>query len=104
MAKKEKDRINRKSKPTKEIRENIELTCRFADARNVYVAGEFNGWDIQSLPMKKDENGIWRAKIKLLPGRYEYKLIADNTWVEDLPDVEAVYNPFGTRNFIILVK
>ena len=106
MVKKEKNRINGKGKTKldREIQENIELTFRSPDARNVYVAGEFNGWDTQSLPMQKDKNGIWRSKVKLLPGRYEYKFFADNAWVEDLPDSETVYNFFGTKNFVISVK
>ena len=73
-------------------------------ATDVYVAGEFNGWDTKSLPMKRDEDGIWRSKVKLLPGRYEYKLFADNAWGEDLPDAETVLNPFGTKHFVISVK
>ena len=83
---------------------NVEFTFHSPEAMNVYVAGEFNSWNTKSLPMKKDKDGIWRAKVKLLPGRYEYKLFADKAWVEDLPDSETVFNPFGTRNFIISVK
>ena len=73
-------------------------------AMNVNIAGEFNGWDIQSLPMKKDKEEIWKAKVPLPPGRYEYKFFADNAWVEDLPDSEAVFNSFGTKNFVISVQ
>jgi hypothetical protein len=54
--------------------------------------------------MKKDKDGIWKAKFKLPPGRYEYKLCADNVWVEDIPGTELVSNPFGTQNFVIWVK
>jgi 1,4-alpha-glucan branching enzyme len=106
MAKKGNNRINRKgtSKSMKEIQESAEFSFFSPGAINVYVAGEFNGWDSQLLPMKKDRDGIWRAKVKLSPGRYEYKLFADDAWVEDLPNSEAVLNPFGTKNFIISVK
>ena len=107
MAKKQNNRINKKgrSKSIKEIhRENMEFSFFSPGTTNVNVAGEFNGWDTQSLPMKRDEDGIWRSKIKLLPGRYEYKLFADNAWVEDLPDSETIFNIFGTKNFVISVK
>jgi 1,4-alpha-glucan branching enzyme len=106
MAKRQNNRINKKvkSKSTEEIQENMEFGFFSPGATNVYVAGEFKGWGTQSLPMKRDENGIWRSKVKLLPGRYEYKLFADNAWVEDLPDSETVFNPFGTKNFVISVK
>lgn len=106
MVKKQNNRINKevKSKSTKKIQENMEFCFFSPGAKNVYVAGEFNAWDTQSLPMKKGEDGIWRSKVKLLPGRYEYKLFADNAWVEDLPDSETVFNPFGTKNFVISIK
>jgi len=51
--------------------------------------------------MKKGKEGVWRTKVKLLLGRYEYKLFADNAWVENLPDAGNVSNSFGTRNFVI---
>jgi hypothetical protein len=42
-------------------------------------------------------------KKELHPGRYEYKLFADNAWIEDLPGGEPVSNPFGAQNFITRV-
>ena len=82
----------------------IEFTFHAPEVREIYLAGEFNYWDTHSLPMKKDKDGVWKAKIKLPPGRYEYKLLAENVWVEDIPGTELVSNPFGTQNFVIWVK
>ena len=83
---------------------NVEFSFYAPEAAEVYVAGEFNRWDTRSLPMKKDKDGVWEAKIKLLPGRHEYKLFADSAWVEDIPGAESVPNPFGTPNFVISVQ
>lgn len=106
MVKKENKILNTKGKTKtgKKTYKNVEISFYFPEAMNVYVAGEFNGWDTQSLPMKKDKDGVWRSKIKLIPGRHEYKLFADNVWIENLPGAEAILNPFGTQNFIISVK
>ena len=106
MVKKEKKSVRSKEKVErpKPTHRDVEFTFYSPESMNVYVSGEFNGWDTQSLPMMKDKDGVWRSKVKLLPGRYEYKLFADNVWVENLPDAETVSNPFGTQNFIILVK
>lgn len=93
-----------KVKISKKTYKNVEFTFYSPEATYVYVAGEFNGWDTQSLPMKKDKDGVWRSKVKLFPGRYEYKFFADNTWVENLPDAETVSNPFGTQNFVVSVE
>ena len=98
---KEEKKKTRKAKPSGK---KVEFTFHAPEARKVYLAGEFNSWDTQLLPMKKDKSGVWKIEIKLSPGRYEYKLFADNRWVEDLPGKELVSNPFGTRNFVIWVK
>ena len=106
MAKKENRGIDKKgnTRSTNGIQENIEFSFISQGAMHVNIAGEFNHWDTQALPMKKDKEGIWKARVELPPGRYEYKLFADNAWVEDLPNSEVVFNPFGTRNFIISVQ
>ncbi len=106
MVKNEKKIVKSKS-PTKigkKTHKNVEVSFYSPEAMNVYVAGEFNGWDTRSLPMKKDKDGVWRLKINFLPGCYEYKFFADNMWIENLPGTEAIPNPFGTQNFVISVK
>ncbi len=106
MVKNEKKIVKSKS-PTKigkKTHKTVEVSFYSPQAMNVYVAGEFNGWNTGSLPMKKYEDGVWRLKIDFLPGRYEYKFFADNTWIESLHGIETIPNPFGTQNFVILVK
>ena len=109
MVEQENKRIKSKGKSvTKKKEKCIEKTVEFAfsapDANQVFLAGEFNGWDSQSLPMKKHKGGVWKAKVKLSRGRYEYKFFADNVWVESLPGVEQVSNTLGTKNFVVWVK
>ncbi len=82
----------------------VEFAFYAPEAKEVYLAGEFNAWNNQSLPMAKDKDGVWKTEIKLLPGRYEYKYFADSAWVEDLPGEELVSNPFGTQNMVLWVK
>ncbi len=79
----------------------VEFVFHAPETKSVFLAGEFNHWDTQTLPMKKDRSGIWRVKVELPAGRHEYKLFADNAWVEDLPNAERIPNPFGTQNFVI---
>jgi 1,4-alpha-glucan branching enzyme len=82
----------------------VEFCLDAPEAEAAYLAGEFNGWDSLSLPMKKGKDGIWKAKAKLTPGRYEYKMMTGRFWVEDLPGVEKTVNPFGTYNFVVHVE
>ena len=74
------------------------------DAREVYLAGEFNNWDTRSLSMKKDSKGTWKKRMKLSSGRHEYKFFVDGNWVQDVPDAEKISNPYGTPNFIVNVQ
>jgi len=83
---------------------SVGFTFYAPDAKDVYLVGEFNNWDIRSLPMKKENEKDWKASIKLSPGRYEYKYFVDGEWAEDAPGVEKVPNSLGTHNFVIYVK
>lgn len=83
------------------------------DAKEVCLAGEFNGWHTQTLPMIKDENGAWNAAIELTIGRHEYKLFVDGTWMEDrscevfvergpaklILESQSIINSYGIANY-----
>jgi len=72
-------------------------------AKTVCVAGSFNNWDPAKNRMVKSRDGTFRAKVKLPPGKYEYKFVADGTWVDD-PDAEQkAANQFGTSNSVVEV-
>lgn len=101
--------IKNNQNPNKKVvnrfnKREVKFSYYAPEAMKVFIAGEFNGWDIQSLPMKRQKGGIWKTTTKLLPGRYEYKMFADRGWVEDLPGEERASNPFGTQNFVRWVK
>ncbi len=83
---------------------DVEFSFNGSDGTKVFLAGEFNGWNIQSLPMKRDKSGTWKVKAKLSPGRYKYKFFRDNHWVEELLSGEKVANPFGTQNLVKWVE
>lgn len=52
------------------------------DARKVMLAGSFNDFAPDKLSMKKTDSG-WVAVVKLTPGKYWYKFIADGDWLVD---------------------
>jgi 1,4-alpha-glucan branching enzyme len=88
----------------KENEKKVEFSLSAPGAKEVFLTGEFNHWDIRSIPMKRGKDGSWKVQASLPPGRYEYKFIVDNQWVEDLPGVELAANPFGTQNLILRVE
>lgn len=74
------------------------------EAREVYLAGDFNQWDTRANKMKKDKSGIWKATLSLKPGRYEYRFFADGNW-ENAPVCSGcVPNEFGTLNCVKVVE
>ena len=82
----------------------IEFAFHAPDAKKVCVAGKFNNWNTSSMPMKKGKDGTWRSKVKLSPGRYEFKYFVDGAWAQNIPGVDVVLNPFGTYNGVINVE
>lgn len=78
------------------------LEC--AEAKEVFLCGEFNQWSPTALPMiRKDGNGRWEKRLALPPGRYEYKFIMDGEWIADPAARENVVNTFGSVNSVVEV-
>lgn len=73
------------------------------EAQMVSLAGDFNGWDVNALPMKKVKKGNWKGSVNLGPGRYEYRFYADDTWQDDPNAQERVNNSFGGQNSVRIV-
>ena len=61
-------------------------------AKEVYVAGSFNGWNWNELKMEEDANG-WRLPYVLPPGNYDYKFRVDNNFLID--DGNSIRNGEG---------
>ncbi|MEK6744965.1 MAG: isoamylase early set domain-containing protein [Nitrospirota bacterium] len=82
----------------------MEFTFTAPNAKKVSIAGQFNNWDTQAMPMKKAKNGVWTIKLKLPLGKCEYKYFVDGSWVNDAACSEAVPNTYGTSNSVITVQ
>lgn len=71
------------------------------DAKEVYLAGDFNGWNPKAQRMDR-WNGRFMTKTKLPHGEYQYKFVIDGEWHVD-PAGEQVPNDYGTTNNVIRV-
>jgi len=96
---------------TKAKRTNTTLiSWEAADAKTVFLAGTFSDWEPDSIPMKRSKRGIWSARLRLEPGRYEFKVIADGEWCSgpgckaDRACPACVVNDYGTMNFVLEVS
>lgn len=82
----------------------IEFSLKAPEAKKVYLAGEFNDWSPTATPMKKGKDGIWRVTLKLKTGKYEYKFVVDQVWMEDPVNPDKVPDPYGGYNSVLTVE
>ena len=75
----------------------------FANAKEVYLAGDFNQWDPRSFPMKKEGNG-WFLPVHLSVGKHLYKFIIDGNWIIDPANKLWEQNEHGTGNSVIWIE
>jgi 1,4-alpha-glucan branching enzyme len=73
-------------------------------ARRVWLAGEFNNWNPEDMPMHKGSDGVWYLSVSLTPGRHEYRFIADGAWQDDPAAQERTANAFGGANCVKIVS
>jgi hypothetical protein len=64
------------------------------NAGKVLLAGNFSNWELNAIPMTKVDSG-WVTSVKLRPGKYLYKFIADGNWTVD----KDQYNRGKRRNW-----
>jgi 1,4-alpha-glucan branching enzyme len=73
-------------------------------AQSACIAGTFNDWHPNSIPMVNDGTGLWTRELSLLPGRYEYLLVVDGHWKPDPRCDEKVDDQFGGLNSVLIVQ
>jgi 1,4-alpha-glucan branching enzyme len=88
--------------PALEEQEMI-LTFLAPEARQVNVAGHFNGWRPDVTPLKNTGAGKWVVRLMLRSGQYEYRFVVDGCWSEDPRASQRVANLYGGFNSVLLV-
>lgn len=73
-------------------------------AKQVCVAGSFNGWKPEQAPLLSMGDGRFVGDLTVNPGRYEYLFIVDGQWLPDPRAKESVQNPFGGTNSVLTVS
>ncbi|MBW2466850.1 MAG: glycogen-binding domain-containing protein [Deltaproteobacteria bacterium] len=89
----------------KKVIASTEFSLYAPDVNEVFLAGDFNDWqpDAKDFRLRKYKGGIWKKKVKLNPGRYEYQFVVDEQWWCDPENADRVANPFWTENNVIEV-
>lgn len=81
---------------------------RDAAARDVRIAGDFNGWvPDRGVLSHIDSDGCSRTWTKILalePGTYQYRYVVDGEWQSDPENPDAVVGPGGARHSVLIVR
>ncbi len=82
--------------------------CTFAfqappGTRSVTLAGTFNGWSPEAMPLGgPDPDGAWSASIELPAGVHQYKFVIDgDRWVSDPRNSDGVPDGHSGQNSIL---
>ncbi len=69
------------------------------------LAGDFNNWDIESLPMTKQKNGDFSVSVNLKNGsEYQFRYLIDgNAWHNEKEADRFVPNGFQGTNSVVKV-
>ncbi|MFH0738713.1 MAG: AAA family ATPase [Candidatus Omnitrophota bacterium] len=72
-------------------------------AKEVYLAGDFNDWKLDDSSRMQQDNGNWRRQVSLKGGQYRYRFVIDGSWVEDPQNPNKELNPFGQMDSLLKV-
>lgn len=89
---------------SKKLSPSTEFAVTVPEANEVLLVGDFNNWDGSDYRMRKFKGGVCKKKVKLKPGRYEYRFIVDGNWWTDPENPNRQANEFGTENSVITIS
>lgn len=82
----------------------VSFSLPFPQANSVQLIGDFCEWDNnKALPCFRSNNGNWTTQIQLMPGRYEYLVLADGSAFLDPTNDDKVPNSYGGHNSVITI-
>jgi hypothetical protein len=93
------------SGPTAPPRVRVELELGKVEAHTVAVAGDFNQWEAERSAMTRGADGVWRIRLELPPGRYQYVFVIDGErWIADPQASTVVDSGFSGANSVLDVS
>jgi chromosome partitioning protein len=94
--------------PAEPLPREIVVRFRDANANDVRIAGDFNGWvpdkGVRSLIESEGQTRVWTKILRLPPGTYQYRYVVDGEWREDPENPEIISSTVGGRNSVLVVS
>ena len=73
----------RKRYSAKKMVKPVNFVCPAPEARRVTLVGDFNDWDPNAYPMRRQPDGNWLLQIPLNHGHHHYMFLIDGKPVLD---------------------
>ena len=88
----------------KVARRAVNFEFRELPGKEIFIAGSFNEWKLVKKLEDKNRNGVYRCRMLLLPGVYQYKFVVDGEWRIDPGNPNFQPNEFGSLNSVLVVE
>ncbi len=69
-------------------------------AVQVHLAGDFNHWRKDELPMVRGDGGYWVARMRLPSGEFKFRYCADGEWFTDYAAFGVEPSRFGLDSVV----
>ena len=76
-------------------KQGVEFRFLRPNATRVNLAGDFNGWSPDDVPMERLASGFWEAELRLPPGVFRFRYCADGQWYTDFAAFGVEPGPYG---------
>lgn len=67
----------------KNMTKPVNFICVAPGAKQVFLAGDFNGWESAVSPMQRQPDGAWLLQVSLHHGHHRYHFVVDGKTVLD---------------------
>lgn len=84
----------------------VRFELRAPGAREVALAGSFNGWDAPGIPLiQVPGSDVWAVTVPLTVGEHQYGFVVDGgVWIPDPGAHAQVDDGFGQTNSVLVVS
>lgn len=84
------------------------INIKYSGKGRLYLVGDFNNWNRTGIPLRKQSDDRYVARLNLSPGAYEYKVLRiqgdTEEWLTFSDDTYTVSDGFGSQNAMLLVE
>ena len=85
-------------------RRAVNFELRDLPGKEVILAGSFNDWKLDRIMSDKNGDGVYRCRLLLPPGEYQYKFLVGGEWRVDPANPNFQPNDFGSLNSVLKVN